>query len=332
MDRLARRYTFLGVAIVSTLLLGTAGFVLIEDYPPFDAFYMTLTTITTVGYGEIHPLSRVGRMFNTLVILIGVTVMFLAIGAMTQTIIELEFGEYFGKRRTRRMIEKLRDHYIVCGFGRVGRSTAHELQRSGAPFVVMDRSDERVERAIRAGMLAVVGDATRDEALREVGLERAKGLVAALASDADNLFLILSARALNPKLYLASRAAEEEAETKMRRAGADVVFAPYSITGLRLAQAMIRPHVHQFLDFATEHPALNVAIEQVPVAHTSEFASQTLAQMQVRRDLGVIVLAIRKSEGGMIFNPSADAVIDGGDHLIVMGEPERLRQLEALLT
>lgn len=194
MDRLTRRYTFLGAAILATLLLGTAGFVLIEDYPPFDAFYMTLTTMTTVGYGEIHPLSRAGRMFNTLVILIGVTVMFLAIGAMTQTVIELEFGEYFGKRRTRRMIEKLRDHYIVCGFGRVGRSTAQELQRSGVPFVVMDRSDDRVERAMRAGMLAVVGDATRDEALREVGLERARGLVAALASDADNLFLILSAR------------------------------------------------------------------------------------------------------------------------------------------
>ncbi|MBI1790590.1 MAG: potassium channel protein [Acidobacteria bacterium] len=332
MDQLKRRLTYIAALIAATLLIGTAGFTWIDGYDPFNAFYMTLITVTTVGYGEVQQLSRAGRIFNSFLIFVGVTVMFIAIGAMTQTIIELELGAFFGKRRIKRMIEKLSDHFIVCGFGRVGRGTASELQRSGAAFVVVDRDDDRVERAIKAGMLAVVADASHDETLREVGIERAKGLVSALPSDAENLFVILSARALNPKLYLAARVVEEEAETKMRRAGADVVFAPYTTTGQRLAQAMVRPHVHQFLEFTTKNLGLKVAIEQVRVPESSEFVSHTLQQMQLRRDFGVIVLAIRKADGQMVFNPPAEALIAGSDHLIVMGEPESLRKLETVLT
>lgn len=332
-DRLLRRLSYLLIGICLTLLIGTVGFTVIEDYDAFNAFYMTLTTMTTVGYGEIKPLSRAGRLFNSFVILIGVSTMFFAIGAMTQTIIELELGAYFGKRRIKRMIDKLENHYIVCGLGRVGRGTARELQRSGAPFVVIDRSEERVESAIKAGMLAVLADASSDESLRDAGVERARGLVAALATDADNLFVILSARALNPKLVLAARAVEDEAEQKMRRAGADIVFAPYAVTGHRLAQAMVRPHVHQFLEFTTHNlGGLNVGIEQVRVSDRSEFESKTLQEMQLRRETGVIVLAIRKADGKMIFNPPADAAVERSDHLIVMGEPNNLRKLEALLT
>ena len=227
MNRLARRFLVIGLAIASTLLIGTVGFTLIDHYPPFDAFYMTLTTMTTVGYGEIHPLSHAGRIFNSFLIVFGVTTIFIAIGAMTQTIIELEFGDAIGKRRNKRMIDKLKDHYIICGFGRVGRGAAAELQHAGVPFVVVDISPERVERAMLAGMLAVAADSTHDETLRQVGIERARGLVAALATDADNLFVLLSAKGLNPRIYVATRAAEEGAEEKMRRAGADAVFAPY---------------------------------------------------------------------------------------------------------
>ncbi|MGH9658198.1 MAG: potassium channel family protein [Bryobacteraceae bacterium] len=332
MSPIQRRALYLVAAIVSTLLIGTIGLTWIEGYTPFEAFYMTLITMTTVGYGEIRALSTAGRIFNSVMIFFGVTVMFFAIGTMTQSVIELELSEYFGKRRVRRMIDKLQDHFIICGFGRVGRGAAVELQRAGARFVVVDRDDERVERAIHMGMLAVQADASRDETLREIGIDRSKGLVAALASDADNLFVILSARALNPKLFLASRAAEEEAEQKMRRAGADVVFAPYSITGHSLAQALIRPHVHQFLDFTTKNLGLNVGIEQVKVSETSEFISRTLRDIGIRRELGVIVLAIRRADGQMAFNPPADAAISGSDHLIVMGAPDDLRKLEALLT
>ncbi len=332
MDHLSRRFAFLGLAILFTLTMGTTGFVTIEHWPVFDAFYMTLTTITTVGYMEIHALSRAGRIFNLFLIFFGVTTMFLAVGLVTQTAIELEFVQYFGKRRIKNMIDKFRGHYIVCGFGRVGRGAAQELIRSGVPFVVIDNKEERVTRAIKAGMVAVLADATRDETLREVGIERAGGLIATLASDADNLFVTLSAKTLNSTLKICARVAEEETETKMRRAGAEFVFAPYDITGHRMAQAMLRPHVSQFIDFTTKNVGLDVGIEQVRVAEKCEFVNRTLAQMQVRRELGVIVLAIRKADGSMQFNPDAEAVLIGGDFLIAMGEQDSLRRLERLLT
>jgi voltage-gated potassium channel len=229
------------------------------------------------------------------------------------------------------MIDRLENHYIVCGFGRVGRGAANELKRSGAPFVVVDRDEGKVESAVRSGMLALVADSTRDETLKEAGIERARGVVAALATDADNLFLVLSAKTLNPMVNVSARAGEEEAEQKLRRVGADVVFTPYNITGYRLAQSLLRPQVSEFLDFTTQNMGLNVSIEQVAVGEHSEVAGRSLAQMQVRRDFGIIVLAIRRAAGAMQFNPPADAVISGGDCLIVMGEPGNLRNLEKLL-
>ena len=245
MTLLVRRLLYTFLAIGATLSIGTAGFTLIDNYPPFDAFYMTLTTLTTVGYGEIHPLSHGGRIFNSFLIIFGVSTIFIAIGAMTQTIIEREFGEAIGKRRNKRMIDNLKDHYIICGYGRVGRGAAAELQHAGVPFVVVDISPERVDRAIHDGLLAAAADSTRDETLRRLRIERARGLVAALATDADNLFVLLSAKGLNPQIYVATRAAEEGAEEKMRRAGADAVFAPYAIAGHRMAQSLLRPHVVQ---------------------------------------------------------------------------------------
>jgi voltage-gated potassium channel len=330
--RLARRVILIVGVLLLTILVGTVGFHVIEGYTLFDAFYMTLITITTVGYAELHPLSRAGRIFNSLLILFGVTAMFFAVGAMTQTIIELELRDRFGNRRTKRMIGKMENHFIVCGFGRVGRSASYELQRAAVPFLVLDRNEERVDRALQSAMPAMHGDATLDQSLRDAGVTRARGLIAALATDADNLFVILSAKTLNPKLTVVTRAAEEESEKKLQRAGADTVFAPYSILGHRLAQALLRPHVAQFLDFATKNIGLDVAIEQVRVGPHSEFVSKTLREMQIRRDLGVIVLAIRKSDGQMIFNPPAGMEIRAGDFLIVMGEQPNLQNLENLLT
>ncbi|HLK65319.1 MAG TPA: potassium channel protein [Bryobacteraceae bacterium] len=330
MNRLTRRFLYIICSIVGTLLIGTVGFTTIDHFPPFDAFYMTLTTMTTVGYGEIHPLSHAGRVFNSFLIFFGVTTIFIAIGAMTQTIIELEFGDATAKRRQKRMIDTLKDHFIICGYGRVGRGAAAELKHAGVPFIVVDISPERAELAMLAGMLAVAADSTRDETLRQVGIDRARGLITALATDADNLFVLLSAKGLNPKIYVAARAAEEGAEEKMRRAGADAVFAPYSITGHRLAQSLLRPHVVQFLDF-TQDIGMDVAIEQVRVSEQSEMVSRSIRDMQLGRDLGVIVMAIRKGDGKMMFNPKADTTIAGGDYLIVMGRQENLETLEALL-
>jgi len=332
MGHLRRRLAIIAFAMAITLAGGTAGFVWIENYPVFDAFYMTLTTVTTVGYGEIHTLSHAGRVFNSFLILFGVVIMLLAIGAMTQTVIELELNQFFGKRRVKNMIDKLEGHIILCGFGRVGRGAAEELRQAGATFVVVDRNEERVERAIRDGMLAVLADANRDETLKDVRIDRARGLIATLSSDADNLFLILSAKALNSRLHLSARIAEEASEQKLRRAGADFVFAPYNSTGHRMAQALLKPHVQQFLDFTTQNMGLDAGIEQVRVSERSAFANQSLEEMHVRKELGVIVLAIRKATGEMLFNPAPEARISTGDHLIVMGQPEGLRKLEQLLT
>jgi voltage-gated potassium channel len=331
MERIRRRLALILIAMVVTLGGGTLGFVLIEHYSPFDAFYMTLTTVTTVGYGEIHPLSHAGRVFNSGLISVGVITMLLAVGSMTQTIIELELSQFFDKRRVKGMISKLEDHVIVCGFGRVGRGAADELRQAGVPFVVVDNNDDKVERAMREGMLGALADASRDETLREVGIDRAKGLIATLSSDADNLFLILTAKTLNPRLQLSARVAEESSEAKMRRAGADFVFAPYNSTGHRMAQAIVRPHVQQFLDFTTRNIGLDVGIEQVQVGHRCLFAGKTLAEMAIRRDTGVIVLAIRRGSGEMLFNPPPEAQVTSGDHLIAMGEPQGLRKLENVL-
>ncbi len=333
MDRLlVRRIAFIGALLLFTLCAGTLGFRIIEGYPFFDAFYMTLITVSTVGYQELHPLTRAGRIFNSFVIFFGVSAMFFAVGAMTQTIIELQLQDRFGKRRRKRMIQKMNDHFIVCGFGRVGRNASYELQRSKAPFLVVDRSEERVERAMLAGMVAVVADATHDDSLREVGVLRARGLIAALPSDAENLFIILSAKTLNPKLTVVTRASEEGAGEKLRRAGADTVFAPYTMAGHRLAHALIRPHVVEFLDFATTDIGPRIMLEQVRVAPHTTFIAKTIAQLMDGRASGLILLAIRKSDTRMIFNPALTTKIEAGDVLIVMGERPSLKELDAALT
>jgi voltage-gated potassium channel len=332
MHRLRNRLISIAAALLLIVLGGTVGFVVIEQYSWFDAFYMTLITVSTVGYAEVHPLSHAGRIFNSFLIFFGVTIMLLAVGGMTQVIIELELNQYFEKRRSKKMIDNLHDHYIVCGFGRVGRGAAAELRRGGAPFLIVDNNEDRVEAAIHAGMLAVLADATSDETLRDAGVLRAKGLIATLQSDADNLFVILSAKALKPTLLVSTRIATEQTENKMRLAGADYVFAPYDMTGNRMAQVMLKPHVFQFIDFTTKSIGLNVGIEQLRVPQSSGLASKSLEELQIRKELGVIVLAIRKSDGQMLFNPPADAAIDGGDYLIVMGEAANLRRLEQVLT
>jgi voltage-gated potassium channel len=331
MRRLRNWLIVLGSGVLLIVTGGTLGFIWIEHYPPFDAFYMTLITISTVGYEEVHPLTFQGRIFNSFLIFFGVTIMLLAVGGMTQVIIELELTQYFGKRRTKKMIDKLQDHIIVCGFGRVGRGAAHELKRAGVPFLIVDNSEDRVEWAMRDGMLGVLADATDDETLKQAGVLRAKGLIATLQSDADNLFVILSAKALKPSLQVSARVASEQSEKKMRLAGADHVFAPYDMTGNRMAQVMLKPHVFQFIDFTTKGMGLDVGIEQFSVSASSEIASKSLAESKIRSDLGVIVLAIRKSDGSMHFNPPAEAEIQGGDFLIVMGEAANLTKLEQVL-
>ncbi len=330
--RLAIRIALIAGIIAIILCIGTAGFRIIEGYTVFDAFYMTLITITTVGYTEVHTLDRAGRIFNSFLIFFGVSAMFLAVGAMTQTIFELELDSSYAKRRKTKLLMKLNNHFIVCGFGRVGRSASNELLRTSVPFVIIDRNPQRVEAAVKAGMLAVVADATRDDCLREAGIQRAAGFIAALPTDAENLYVILSAKALNPRLTVVTRASEEDAEKKLQRAGADTVFSPYTMAGRRLAQALIRPHVVQFLNFAMGSEGPDIAMEQIRVAPESEFATRTVGELVNRFPSGLAVLALRKPDGAMTFNPPAGTRISSGDYLIVMGKPPDLQSLELVAT
>ena len=332
MERIRKRLLLVALALTATLLIGTLGFVVIEGYPPFDAFYMTLITVLTVGYEEIHPLSFWGRVFNSGLLLVGVTVILLTTGFLTQTIIELELNQFFGKRRNKQMIDKLKGHYILCGYGRVGRGAAAELTAAGAPYVVIDNNEERVEPAMQAGLLAVVADASRDEALRDVGIARAKGLIATLGTDADNLFVTMTAKTLNPLLQISARVAEETTEPKMRRAGATFVFAPYVSTGHRMAQALLKPHVLQFLDYTLqEGAAAEAGIEQIRIEPGSSFCHRTIKEVGEKKGKEVVVLALRRSSGKMIYNPADGEKLSGGDYLIVMGEPFGLDQLEKML-
>lgn len=326
-----RRIKLILLSVAFVFATGICGFVYLEDYPWFDAFYMTLTTVTTIGYGEVHPLSPRGRVFNSFLIVIGVGLMFQAAGLVAQLVLERELGEVLGKRKSKKMIDSLKDHFIVCGFGRVGRGAALEMQHSGAPFVVVDRNGDKVEHAMKMGMLAVMADCTRDATLRDLHVERARGIVTALTSDADNMFLIMSAKTLNQKLIIAARVNEEESEEKLRRAGADVVFAPYYLAGHRLAQSVMKPHVQEFIDVFTRNIGLAASMEQVQVQPSCEIAGKTLKELQLRRDTGVIVLGIRRGGGLMEFNPPADAAVHAGDYLIVMGEDTALRKLEGFL-
>lgn len=327
-SRLGRRLLVIVGLLSVIMIVGTAGFVWIDGYSWFDAFYMALTTITTVGYQELKPLSHAGRIFNALLIIFGVTALFLSVGAMTQTIIELELEGRYGKRRTKRMIDRLNNHFIICGFGRVGRNAANEFQRMKAPFVVIDRNEQRVAKATNAGIPAIAADATHDDSLREAGVLRAKGLIAALPSDAENLFIILSAKALNPRLTVVTRASEEEAGEKLRRAGADTVLTPYTMAGRQLADALLRPHVVEFLEFGKGDIAAEVTMEQVAVGPGTELAGKTFGQLLELRNSGVIVLAVRKQGGETIFNPPAEFEISAGDFLIAMGERPNLQKLE----
>lgn len=331
-NRVLRRLALISGLLGITLLVGTAGFVAIEHYAWFDAFYRALTTITTVGSPDAQPLSHAGKIFNSFLILFGVSVMFLGVGAVTQTVIELELKDIFGSRRRRRMIEKLEDHFIICGYGRVGRNAAFEFKDAKAPFLVLDRNPDRVAKATAANILAILADATQDDSLRSAGVLRAKGLISALAGDADNLFIILSAKALNPSLFIVTRASEEEAGEKLRRAGADIVLTPYSVAGRQLADALLRPKVIEFLDFARGNMGPGITMEQVCVGPRNGDGSRKITELPSLRDFDGIVLALQKHGGQTIFNPSQEAQISRGDFLIVMGKRAALHRLNAELT
>jgi voltage-gated potassium channel len=331
MPQFLKRLVFIAVLLTTAILIGTLGFVVVEGWSVFDSFYMTLITLTTVGYGEVHPLSFHGRIFVSFLMLIGVTTVFVSIAVLGETLLRLEMTDYFGRKRRDRMLKDISGHYIVCGAGRVGRSVIQELLRSETAVVLIDNTVERARWATDKGVITMVGDATKDEVLRQARIETAKGLVAAISSDAENVYVALSAKVLNPQLVIAARASDEQAEEKLRRAGATTVFTPYSFIGHRLAQSLLRPHVASFLDVASafrQSSDLDLEIEQLQINPSSLLVSNTLEQLRLGNKYGVIVLAVQHQNGKMQFNPAADLRIEAGDVLIAMGERPKLKRLE----
>ncbi|HEU5453946.1 MAG TPA: potassium channel protein [Terriglobales bacterium] len=317
----------IGVALAFVVLGGTCGFHFLEGWPWYESFYIVLVTITTIGYSGAHPSNFAGRLLEIAVIIAGVGLVFLAIGALATSLLEFELQNFFGRRRMEREIGRLSGHYIICGAGRVGRSAARELARKPAPFVIIESSPDKASRFNDQSWLAILGDATQEDILRQARIESAIGLVAATTTDATNIYITLTARSLNPKLKIIARASEDGAEKHLKTAGADTVISPYHFAGTRIAQSLLRPHVLDFLDSATTHIGRELEIAEVKIPPASRFAGQTFRSSKMRHDLGVIVLAIKRG-GEMRFNPGPDDGIESGDFLIAMGEPGALRRLE----
>jgi voltage-gated potassium channel len=306
------------------------GFHFIEGWSWFDSFYMVVITLSTIGYQEVHQLSHAGRVFNVVIITAGVALVFLMIGSLTQALLEFELVKVFGKRRMERDIASLRDHYIICGAGRVGHSVAHELSRKPCPFVIVE-SDEKSAADLDPKWLALVGDAASEKTLRDAGIERAAGLVAATTTDATNIYIVLTARGLNLGLKIIARATEERAEKHLRTAGADIVISPYVAAGHRIAQSFLRPHLLDFLDITSDRSGANqMLIEEIKISPQSSLAGTTVGSSGIHHKFGIMILAIRHADGNTRFNPQAPEPIQGNDHLIAMGETAQLARLESV--
>jgi voltage-gated potassium channel len=315
--------------LVGITVGGTIGYMLIEGWNAWDAFYMTIITVTTVGYREVHPLSRAGEMFTVVLLVGGVGAALYTFTLLATLIVEGGVPEGLLRRRHERMLEAIKDHFIVCGYGRIGTIVAQQLQRRRIPFVVVERSPARVQEAIESGALAVEGDASRVDVLNRVGIERARGLIAVVATDAENVYTVLSARVLRPDLFIVCRAQTDDATVKLKRAGADRVISPYQLGAMQIAQTAIRPAVVDFVALATSTDNLELAIEEILVSPDAVMANQSIVDANLRQRYGVIVVGIQRRDGRMEFNPEPYTSIGPGDKLVVLGRPDSLKRLEA---
>lgn len=329
MKSVKRQLIFALSLILLVIFIGTIGYVVLEGWPLFDSLYMTVITITTVGYREVHDLSDTGKLFTIFLIVCGVGTILYTLNNAARVIIEGEFKEIFGRRKLEKTIKGLKGHYIICGYGRMGKVIGKELKEKGARFVVIEKEALNTE-IFDGDMLFVNGDATKDEILREAGIERAKGLISVLSTDAENLYVVLSARVLNPELNIVARAGEEGSEQKLLRAGADRVVSPYHIGGLRIAHSLLKPAVVDFIEFATRSGNIDLQMEEVYVHSGSKITGMTLDECGVGRELGIIIVAIKREGGDMRFNPTFKTAIKAGDILIALGEKTKLKVLEEM--
>lgn len=309
------------------LVIGTIGYMVVEGWGFMDALYMTVITISTVGYGEVRQVDYVGRIFTIFLVLTGVGFSVYVAGVVVQFMVEGQIRRIMGRRRLDQKLKRLKNHYIICGYGRIGRVLVRNLRRKISNLVVVDNNPGLAEAMEEDGLLYVEGDATEEATLLKAGIESAKGLVSVLATDTDNVFLVLTARQLNPDLDIIARAGEERSKAKLKSAGATTVESPYEMGALRMVQRILRPKVTSFLDFAMSTKRQDILMEQLAVSRESSLADLTLKDSGIRQRYNLIVIAIEKASGEMLFNPSFEARITAGDTLIAVGEEPNLHEL-----
>ena len=317
------------IALAIAIVFGTIGFKFIEGWSLGNSFYVTMQTLTTVGYGDLPPQTVAGRGFDVIVMLIGVGGVALAASTIVQSVVQSELVSALGQRRISKRMSKLHDHYIVCGSGRVGSHLVRDLEREDQSFIIIENDAPRAAEFSQRGLNVLVGDATLEETLRNAGVERARGLAACLPEDADNVYVVLTARDLNSRLHIVARAAEEQAEAKLMRAGANHVVAPTIIGGHRMAVSLTKPAVGEFFDSITGSK-LSLSFEQVQIEEGSPLIGQVLRETPIRAELDIVIIGIRRSDGEMIFNPAAHTIIQSDDVLIAIGQVEALTRLNEL--
>ncbi len=327
-----KRVLVLLAVVVAVIVGGTVGYHYLEGWSVVDSFYMTMVILSTVGLGEYRTLDHAGKLFTIVLIFFGVVIAGFGFNAIGQRILENQLGAYLGRRKMEKETRKLSGHYIICGAGRVGRRVIKEFQMTHVPFVVIEKDSAIAERLAAEGCLAIVGDASDDEVLMKAGIDRARGLIAAISTDADNVYVTLTAKGLRPNLTVVTRAQEESAEKKLLKAGATKVIMPYQSAGQILAHSILKPNVASFIEAVTtgDMAKLHLQLEEVVISERSRIAGTSLQQSGIRQNLGIIVLAMKKSNGVMGFNPAAESLIEAGDCLIALGAADSLRRLEEL--
>ena len=325
-----RRFIIIISALVIIVSIGVIGYEIIEGWSFVDALYMTVITLSTVGYGEVHQLSTAGRIFSIVLIISGVGAMLYTLTTIVQYILEGGFGDILGRRRMKEKIASLKRHVILCGYGKVGHEVARVFESEGTSFIIIEMDQETVSKAVDNGYLCIQGNATSDDVLKEAGIERARALVAALGSDADNLYMTLSAKEMRPDLFIVARASTEESEPKLLRAGADRIMSPYRIGGRHMAMLTLRPLVVDFVDTTMLSRGRELVLENIKVSSGSPVEGKTVKEGSQCCG-GAAILAVRKKDGRLLTNPAQDTLLDLEDELVIIGTRNQLRTLEGTI-